>query len=159
MMVNVVGVFLIIQTLHASAAWYGGLEAVMMIRPSPAACWPAAGSRTDAGRARAVVGGAALMSLALLGFERRTGGVCVLVPLGLVVGAGNGMVNVCVATLVMYPHRRADPGPGGGGARGAAQGGLGGVAGDGGALAAVLIPGRSSCWRAGWAPWSRPSRR
>src|SRR5579863_148054 len=31
MMVNVVGVYLVRQTLHASAAWYGGLEAITMI--------------------------------------------------------------------------------------------------------------------------------
>ena len=99
MMVNVVGVFLIRETLHASAAWYGGLEAVMMIGLAGGvlACGRI---RTDAGRARAVVGGAALMSLALLGFGAAPA-VLVLVPLGLVVGAGNGMVNVCVATLVM----------------------------------------------------------
>jgi MFS family permease len=98
MMVNVVGVFLVIQTMHASAAWYGGLEAIMMtgLAVGALACGRIT---TDAGRARAVARGAALMSLAMLGFGTAPA-VLMLVPLSLLAGTGNGMVNVCVATLV-----------------------------------------------------------
>jgi hypothetical protein len=55
--------------------------------------------RTDAERAGAVTGGAALMSLGMLGFGAAPA-VSLLVPLSLLTGAGNGLVNVCVATLV-----------------------------------------------------------
>jgi MFS family permease len=98
MMVNVVGVFLVRETLHASATWYGGLGAVTM---AGLACGVLACGRirTDAGRAGAVAVGAALMSLGMLGFGTAPA-VLVLVPLSLLVGAGNGLVNVCVATLV-----------------------------------------------------------
>jgi MFS family permease len=65
LMVNVVQVFLVRETMHASAAWYGGLEAITMI--GLAAGVLACGRiTTDAGRARAVAAGAALMSLAML---------------------------------------------------------------------------------------------
>src|SRR5579859_5875052 len=99
MMVNVVQVFLVRETLHASAAWYGGLEAITMagLAAGALACGRIT---TDAGRARAVAGGAALMSLAMLGFGTAPA-VLVLVPLSVLIGVGNGMVNVCVATLVM----------------------------------------------------------
>jgi MFS family permease len=99
MMVNVVQVFLVRETLHASAAWYGGLEAITMaaLAAGVLACGRLT---TDAGRGRAVAGGAALMSLAMLGCGTAPA-VRVLVPLSVLCGVGNGMVNVCVATLVM----------------------------------------------------------
>jgi MFS family permease len=138
MMVNVVGVFLVIQALHASAAWYGGLEAITMIGLAGGvlACGRIT---TDAGRARAVAGGAALMSLAMLGFGTAPV-VLVLVPLGLLAGVGNGMVNVCVATLVMTRTEER--------MRGRVAAALGAVLNAasvaslvaGGALAAVLAP-------------------
>jgi MFS family permease len=98
LMVNVVGVFLVRETLHASAAWYGGLEAITMIGLAGGvlACGRIS---TDAGRARAVAGGAALMSLAMLGYAIAPA-VLVLVPLSVLAGVGNGIVNVCVSTLV-----------------------------------------------------------
>jgi MFS family permease len=98
LMVNVVQVFLVRETMHASAAWYGGLEAVTMIGLAGGvlACGRIT---TDAGRARAVTAGAALMSLAMLGYGAAPA-VLVLVPLSVLAGVGNGMVNVCVATLV-----------------------------------------------------------
>lgn len=98
LMVNVVGVFLVRETLHASAAWYGGLEAITMMGLAGGAL--ACGRiSTDAGRARAVAGGAALMSLAMLGYAIAPA-VLVLVPLSVLAGVGNGIVNVCVSTLV-----------------------------------------------------------
>jgi MFS family permease len=98
LMVNVFGVFLVRETLHASAAWYGGLEAITMagLAGGVLACGRI---MTDRGRTRAVAAGAALMSLGLLGYGTAPA-VLVLVPLSVLTGVGNGMVNVCVATLV-----------------------------------------------------------
>jgi MFS family permease len=98
LMVNVFGVFLFRETLHASAAWYGGLEAITMagLAAGVLACGRI---MTDAGRARAIAAGAALMSLGMLGYGTAPT-VLVLVPLSVLAGVGNGMVNVCVATLV-----------------------------------------------------------
>jgi MFS family permease len=99
MMTNVVQVFLVRETLHASAAWFGGLEAITM---AGLACGVLGCGRftTDAARAWAVAAGAAIMSLAMLAFGLAPA-VLLLVPLAVLVGAGNGMVNVCAATLVM----------------------------------------------------------
>ncbi|MGH7640429.1 MAG: MFS transporter [Candidatus Dormibacteria bacterium] len=98
MMVNVVEVFLVRVTLHASTAWYGGAESV----------WTAglvAGSVLagqvghDLGRAQATVAGAAMISVALLAFSV-VPNVVWLLPAGLFGGVGNGLVNVCVGTLI-----------------------------------------------------------
>jgi MFS family permease len=101
LMVSVFGVFLVRETLHASAAWYGGLEAITMVGLAGGvlACGRI---MTDAGRTRAIAAGAALMSLGMLGYGTAPAVlVLVLVPLSVLAGVGNGMVNVCVATLVM----------------------------------------------------------
>src|SRR5215472_4682398 len=138
MMTNVVQVFLVRETLHASAAWFGGLEAIMM---AGLACGVLACGRitTDAARAWAVAAGAAIMSLALLAFGLAPA-VLLLVPFAVLVGAGNGMVNVCVATLVMTRTQER--------MRGRVSAALGAVLNAasvaslaaGGALAAVLDP-------------------
>jgi MFS family permease len=138
LMVNVFGVFLVRETLHASAAWFGGLEAITMIGLAGGvlACGRIT---TDTGRARAVAGGAALMSLAMLGYGTAPA-VLVLVPLSVLCGVGNGIVNVCVATLVAT--RTAER------MRGRVAAALGAVINTasvgslvaGGALAAVLAP-------------------
>lgn len=99
MMLNVVTVFLVRSTLHAGAGWYGLLEATWMLGVVAGAV---ASGRigADAGRARAVLAGAALMSLAFAGYGLAPV-VAALVPLSILGGVGNGLVNVCVATLVM----------------------------------------------------------
>jgi len=138
MMVNVVGVFLVRETLHASAAWYGGLEAITMagLAGGVLACgWIG----TDAGRAWAVAAGAALMSLGMLGYGIAPA-VLVLVPLSVLTGVGNGIVNVCVSTLVATRTEER--------MRGRVAAALGAVLNTasvaslaaGGALAAVLAP-------------------
>ncbi len=99
MMVNVVTVFLVRETLHASAAWYGGLGATWMLGIVGGAL--AAGRiPADTRRAQAALAGAGLMSLVFLGYGLAPA-VVLLAPLAILGGAGNGMVNVCVATLVM----------------------------------------------------------
>jgi MFS family permease len=99
MMTNVVQVFLVRETLHASATWFGGLEAVTM---AGLACGVLGCGRitTDAARAWAVAAGAAVMSLAMLAFGLAPA-ILLLVPFALLVGVGNGMANVCAATLVI----------------------------------------------------------
>lgn len=138
MMLNVVTVFLVRATLQAGAGWYGLLEATWMLGVVAGAL--AAGRiGADAGRARAVLAGAALMSLAFAGYGLAPV-VAALVPLSIIGGMGNGLVNVCVATLVMT---RTDER-----ARGRVSAALGGVANGagvvslvlGGGLAAVLDP-------------------
>jgi MFS family permease len=99
MMVNVVMVFLVRETLHASAAWYGGLGAIWMLGIVGGAL--ASGRiRADAGRARGALAGAGLISAALVGYGVAPA-VVLLVPVAVLGGVGNGMVNVCVATLVL----------------------------------------------------------
>ena len=138
MMVNVVTVFLVRATLHAGAGWYGLLEATWMIGVVAGAL--AAGRiGADAGRARAVLAGAALMSLAFAGYGLAPL-VAVLVPVSILGGVGNGLVNVCVATLVMT---RSDERVRGrvSAALGAAANGAGVVSlAAGGGLAALLDP-------------------
>jgi MFS family permease len=99
MMVNVVTVFLVRDTLHASAGWYGGLEALWTLGIVAGAL---ASSRmtADAGRARAALTGAGLISLALLGYGLAPA-VVLVAPAAVLGGVGNGVANVCVATLVL----------------------------------------------------------
>jgi MFS family permease len=99
MMVNVVTVFLVRDTLHASAGWYGGLEALWMLGIVAGAL--AAGRMTaDAGRARAALAGAGLISLALLGYALAPA-AALIAPAAVLGGVGNGIANVSVATLVL----------------------------------------------------------
>jgi MFS family permease len=99
MMTNVVTVFLVRETLHAGAGWYGGLEALWMLGIVAGAL--ASGRMTaDAGRARAALAGAGLISLALLGYGLAPA-VALIAPVAVLGGVGNGIANVCVATLVM----------------------------------------------------------
>ncbi len=138
MMVNVVAVFLIRQTLHAGAEWYGVLEATWMLGVVVGSV-ASAKIGTDARRAQAVLAGAALMSLVFAGYGLAPA-VAVLVPVSIAGGVGNGLVNVCVATLVMT---RSDER-----VRGRVSAALGAVANGagiaslvaGGGLAAVLDP-------------------
>jgi MFS family permease len=99
MIVNVMSVFLIRQTLHASAGWYGLVEATWMLGVVGGALLSAR-IPGDTRRAHAVLAGAALMSVAFAGYGLAPA-VAVLVPVSIAGGVGNGLVNVCVATLVM----------------------------------------------------------
>jgi MFS family permease len=154
--VNVVLVFLVRQTLHASAAWYGGVGATWVLgivggalasgritsgRASSAQAVPGqiASGRAGAGHIRAALAGAGLMSLAFAGYGL-VPSVVLLVPVSILGGVGNGMVNVCVATLVMTRSEER--------VRGRVSAALGAVVNAasvaalaaGGGLAAVLAP-------------------
>jgi MFS family permease len=98
-MVNVVTVFLVRQTLHASAGWYGLVETTWMLGVV-AGSVASARIAADARRAQATLAGAALMSLVFAGYGLAPA-VAVLVPLSIAGGVGNGAVSVCVATLAM----------------------------------------------------------
>jgi MFS family permease len=94
---------------------------------------------TDTARARAVAVGAALMSLAMLGYGTAPA-VLALIPLGLLAGAGNGMANVCVATLVMTRTEERMRGRVGAALYAVLNGASVASLAAGGALAAVLTP-------------------
>ena len=99
MMANIVTVFLVRDTLHAGAGWYGGLGAIWTLGIVGGAL-ASSRIRADAGRARAALAGAGLIALALAGYGLAPT-VVLLAPLAMLGGVGNGMVNVCVATLVL----------------------------------------------------------
>lgn len=93
--------------------------------------------------------GAALMSLGMLGYGTAPA-VLVLVPLSVLAGVGNGMVNVCVATLATTRTEER--------MRGRVAAAMGAIlnAASVGSLAAggalrCWLPGRSTCWPAPWA--------
>ncbi|MGH7691136.1 MAG: MFS transporter [Candidatus Dormibacteria bacterium] len=98
MMVNVVGVFLVRVTLHASTAWYGGTEAIWTVGIIVGSVL-AGKFGGDLVRARAAVAGAVVIALSLIAYAV-VPSVVWLLPIGLLGGAGNGLVNVCVSTLI-----------------------------------------------------------
>jgi MFS family permease len=146
MMVNVLLVFLVRQTLHAGGGWYGGLEATWMVGVIAGA---AAARRVTNEWRRAVtaVVGCGIIAFALLGYGL-TPTVVGLVPLSVLGGFGNGLINSCVATLVMTRTDEA--------LRGRVAATLGGIVATasvcslvlGGALAVVLDP-RPIFWLVG----------
>jgi MFS family permease len=138
MMVNVVEVFLVRDTLAAGATWYGALGATwaagivvgaIMAGRLASEHAPVVGACTAAG----------VMSLVFLAFAASPS-VLALVPVSLVGGAANGVLNVAASAVVMT--RTPDP------IRGRVAAALGAIvsAGSvaslvaGGALAAVLSP-------------------
>lgn len=157
--VNVITVFLVRQTLHASASWYGGIGAVWVLGVVAGALISArvasglgrspgsergtgsggaagagraadseragdsggaagsgraadsggatgsggaagAGRAADSGYIRAALAGTGLMSLAFAGYGLAPA-VALLVPVAVIGGVGNGLANVCIATLVL----------------------------------------------------------
>ncbi|HEY1919207.1 MAG TPA: MFS transporter [Streptosporangiaceae bacterium] len=98
-MVSVVLVFLVRGTLHASPAWYGGVEAAWMVGviAGAAVC---ARIRADGFRAQVALLGLGLIAAAITGygFAPDVLAVTLLAVLG---GLGNGLMNSCVSTLVV----------------------------------------------------------
>ncbi|HUK98326.1 MAG TPA: MFS transporter [Gaiellaceae bacterium] len=137
-MVDVVLVYLVRETLHAGAVWYGVTEAAWMAGMVAGAV-VAGRVRTERGQSRATIAGAAIACGALAGFAVAPA-VAVLVPLSVLGGIGNGYAGTCLSTLLMT--RTAET------ARGrvsaAANAILGGAQGAslllGGVLAVVLSP-------------------
>ena len=116
MMVNVVAVFLIRQTLHAGAEWYGVLEATWMLGVVVGSV-ASAKIGTDARRAQAVLAGAALMSLVFAGYGLAPA-VAVLVPGEHRRRRGQRAGERLCRHARHDPQRRTGPGPGVGRARG-----------------------------------------
>jgi MFS family permease len=98
-MVNVVDVFLVRDTLHASATWYGlvgGIWAVGMLLGS------VAGGRWHSQRAlvRVIVCSATVLSLAMAGYAAAPT-VAWLLPMAVAGGAANGLLNLGTSTMIM----------------------------------------------------------
>jgi MFS family permease len=98
-MVNVVEVFLVRETLHASALWYGGAGAAYASGVLVGAL--AAGRlRSSPALGRGFVGGAAVLGVGLVGMGV-VPAVVVLLPVGFATGVGNGVLNVATGALVL----------------------------------------------------------
>ncbi len=98
-MMNVVDVFLVRDTLHSSATWYGVLSGT----------WGAGmllgsltGRRWDSQRAlvRVVIASATVVSVAMLGYAAAPG-VGWLVPVAVAGGVANGLLNLGISALTM----------------------------------------------------------
>jgi len=97
--VNVVDVFLVRDTLAASDAWYGAVTAVWLTGMIAGSVLGGS-MRTEAAQIRAALGGAATVAVAL-GAIAAVPSVGWLVPLELVGGIGNGMLNVTAGALLL----------------------------------------------------------
>lgn len=98
-MVDVVLVFLIRNTLHAGAGWYGAAGAAWMAG-MVAGSLLAARLRTEQVRIWATIGGAGVTCGALAVFAV-VPAVWPLIPLSIVGGLGNGYAAACFSTLIV----------------------------------------------------------
>jgi MFS family permease len=99
MMVNVVEVFLVRDTLSASATWYGVLGATWVAGVLiGSVCAGRLG--TEHARVVAACVAALVMSLAFLGFAAAPD-VIALLPVTVIGGTANGVLNVCAMAVVM----------------------------------------------------------
>ena len=98
-MVDVVLVYLVRDTLGAGPVWYGVAEASWMAGMVGGAIG-AGRVRTEPGRVRATIAGAALACLGVAGFAVAPT-VAMLVPLSVLGGIGNGYAGACLSTLVI----------------------------------------------------------
>ncbi len=145
-MVDVVLVFLVRVNLHAGGVWYGIGEAAW-IAGMVVGSVGAGRLRTDAGRVRVTIAGAAVACAALVPFSV-VPSVWMLVPLSMIGGIGNGYAGACYSTLLITRTPDAERGR----VSAAANAAIGGAQGVslliGGAVAAVLGP-RAICATAG----------
>jgi MFS family permease len=98
-MVDVVLVYLVRDTLHASGVWYGVAEASWMAGMVLGAVSSGA-VETERARVRCTVAGAAVACAALAAFAIAPA-VVVLVPLAILGGLGNGVAGTCLSTLLL----------------------------------------------------------
>ena len=99
-MVNVVDVFLVRVTLHASATWYGIAGACFSAGALAGAVLTGRLLRGTGRLARGFVGACAVLALGLVAMGCAPS-VGWLLPAGLVTGAANGALNVTLGALVM----------------------------------------------------------
>jgi MFS family permease len=98
-MVDVVLVYLIRETLHGGAVWYGVTEASWMAGMVAGAV--GAGSvASERARVRATIAGAAVACAGVAAFAAAPA-VWILVPLSVLGGIGNGLAGACVSTLLL----------------------------------------------------------
>jgi MFS family permease len=137
-MVDVVLVFLVRDTLHASAAWYGAAQAAWMTGMVVGALGGGR-LRTEAGRTWVTLGGVGVVCAALAPFAVAPS-VWILMPLSILGGIANGYATVCFSTLLVTRTPEANRGR----VNAAINAILGGAQGlsllAGGALAVVLSP-------------------
>jgi MFS family permease len=107
-MVNVVEVFLVRETLHASTTWYGISGAAFSLGALTGAVLSSRLSGTVT-LARGFVAAAALLAVGLVGLGCAPS-ILWLLPIGFVTGAGNGVLNVTLSSLVMGRARSAEQG-------------------------------------------------
>ena len=98
-MVDVVLVFLVRDTLHAGAVWYGVAEASWMAG-MVAGSLGAGRVGTERGQVRGTIAGAALACAGVAGFAVAPA-VGILVPLSVLGGVGNGYAGTCLSTLLL----------------------------------------------------------
>lgn len=98
-MADVVLVYLVRDTLHASGFWYGLAEASWMAGMI-AGSLGAARLQTAHDQTRATIAGAALACAAVAGCAGAPA-VAFLIPLSVLGGVGNGYAAACVSTLLM----------------------------------------------------------
>jgi MFS family permease len=137
-MVNVVEVFLIRSTLHASTVWYGLVGAAYSVGVFGGALL---GGRLRAAptQARSFVAAAALLGAGLVGMGF-TPNVGSLLAIALVAGTGNGVLSVCTSALIMGTAAPAERGRVGAVVGGVVSGTQLAAYAASGALAAVLSP-------------------
>ena len=98
-MVNVVEVFLVRDTLASTATWYGLLAAIWATGAVGGALY--GGRRPDeAARVMAISLATGVLSLSLLCFAVAPG-IWFLVPLSVLGGAANGVLNACAGAVVI----------------------------------------------------------
>ena len=158
-MVNVVEVFLVRETLHASATWYGVLGSGWgggVLAGALLGGRVRGGSGPSARLLRLALVSAGGLSLSLAGMGLAPAVAWVL-PAVLVGGLCNGLLNLAIGSLVGM--RSADA------VRGRVAAIVGGLASAGqvamllgGCWPALSRPGRSSCWPACSARWPRSAR-
>lgn len=98
-MVDVVLVFLVRDTLHASASWYG-LAMASWMAGMVAGSVGAGRVGTESGQVWATIAGMALLCVCLASFAAAPV-VWILVPLSILGGAGNGYAGTCLSTLLL----------------------------------------------------------
>lgn len=137
-MVNVAEVFLVRQTMHASATWYG-LSAAAFAAGVLVGGLLAAKLTTDHARARGLVTAAGLLAVGLIGMGLSPD-VHWLVGVGVATGVCNGLLSVCTSALLMGSIRPGERGRVGALVAGVVSGTQLLAYAAGGALAAALSP-------------------
>lgn len=164
--VNVVDVFLVRDTLAASATWYGVIAA-LWLTGMVAGSFLAGRLRREPALCRAALGGAATIAV-VLGVIAAVPRIGWLVPLEVAGGIGNGLLNVAIGALLLARAPEDLRGRVSATVNGAANAAMLGALALGGALAAELSPrtifaiaavAGALCVAATWAPLARAVER